>query len=138
MKYGRYGWSYFFLRFGLGLTFLWIGVDILRHGDVWIGYALTNAPLGLSRDSVLELAGFLDVVLGLGLLLRVVPKLMSGLAVIHLLIVIAMHGVDATLVRDVGLLGAALALLLWPTHYHTKKGWRQRIFRRGGYSSRED
>lgn len=138
MRYGRYGWSYFFLRMGLGITFLWIGVDVLRHPDVWIGYLPESVPLGLTREVALQISGFVDVVLGLALLVQVLPKLMSFVAAAHLLVIIVTSGIDAGLVRNVGLLGAALALTFWPTHYHRKKGWRQRIFRRGSSPSPED
>jgi len=138
MKYGRYGWPYFFLRIGLGLTFLWVGVDILRHPDIWVGYVPENVPLGLTRETALQIGGFFDVVVGLALMVPVLPKLMSGLAAAHLLAIIVTNGADAVLIRDIGLLGAALALLFWPTHYHTKRGWRRRIFKKGGSSGSED
>lgn len=138
MKYGRYGWSYFFLRMGLGIAFLWIGVDMLRHPDVWIGYVPEDVPLGLTQEAALQVGGLFDVVVGLALMVPVLPKLMGGLAAIYLLTIVVTNGVDAVLIRNIGLLGAALALLFWPTHYHRKKGWRQRIFGRGGSSGPED
>ncbi len=126
MKYGRHGWSYLFLRLGLGLTFLWIGIDILRHPELWIGYAPAKVPLGLTRETALQASGFFDVVVGLALTVPVLPKLMGALAAAHLLAIIVTQGIDAVLIRDVGLLGAALAILFWPTHYHQKK-WRGRL-----------
>jgi len=116
MRYGRYGWSYFVLRVGLGLVFTWIGVDILRHPDLWIGYLPSHLPLGLEREVGLKLNGILDVALGLLLLADKMPKITAAIAVVHLVGILVTQGINAVIIRDVGLLGAALALLLWPQH----------------------
>lgn len=127
MKYGRYKWSYLFLRLGLGLTFLWIGVDMFRNPDVWIGYIPANPGFGLTREAALRAAGAFDMALGLMLLLRVWSKLAGALVVVHMAGILVVHGVDAVLIRDVGLLGAGLALATWPTHYHKKKFLKWRL-----------
>lgn len=122
MRYGRYGWSYFVLRVGLGLTFMWIGIDILRHPEMWLGYVPTNLPLGMTREFGLRLNGVFDVGLGLLMVIRMFPKIVAGLAAIHLAGVLVSYGVDAVTIRDVGLLGSALALFFWPGGY--KRRWR--------------
>ena len=104
-----------------------IGVDILRHPGLWIGYAPAKVPLGLTRETALQVSGFFDVVVGLALTVPVWPRLMGALAAAHLLAIIVTQGIDAVLIRDVGLTGAALAILFWPMHYHQKK-WRGRLF----------
>ncbi|HLD25869.1 MAG TPA: hypothetical protein VJC05_02405 [Candidatus Andersenbacteria bacterium] len=122
MKYGRYGWPYLWLRGGLGLTFTWIGVDILRHPDTWIGYlpaAVTE--FGVTREMALQMNGALDLTLGLLLLFNVWPRLAGAVATAHLAGILVVHGVDAVVIRDVGLLGASLALVTWPRHYHKNK-----------------
>jgi uncharacterized membrane protein YphA (DoxX/SURF4 family) len=116
MRYGRYSWSYFFLRVGLGLVFLWIGLDILRHPEAWIGYIPVQLPFGLTRDTALRLNGILDVALGLFFLTDKLPKIAAALATFHLLGILVTQGVNAVLIRDVGLLGMAVALLVWPHH----------------------
>ncbi len=127
MRYGRYGWPHFFLRWGLGLTFLWIGVDILRHPSLWIGYVPENLLFSLPRETVLRANGLFDVLVGLALIAQFLPKLAALLATVHLAGIVATSGIGAVLIRDVGLLGAALALLLWPAHYHRKKGWKSKL-----------
>lgn len=132
MKYGRYGWSYRFLNWGLGATFLWIGIDIFMHAQTWLGYVPAQLPLGLTREGALQLNGLLDVVIGVALLLQWWPRLAAGLAVLHLLGIVATQGIDAVIIRDVGLLGAALALTTWPHGYkrhRLQKLWRRK---RGG------
>lgn len=123
MKYGRYGWSHLFLSWGLGAVFLWIGLDILQHPENWIGFVPQNLPIALPRETILQLNGVLDAVIGVALILRWWQKAAAMLAVLHLAGIIIFNGIDAVLIRDVGLLGAALALLAWPTKYRKKNQW---------------
>lgn len=116
MQYGRYKWSYVFLRLGVGAVFAWIGLDILRHSETWIGYVPPNLPLGLEREVALKLNGLFDLALGLLLITDKAPKSAAALAVAHLIGILVTQGIDAVIIRDVGILGAALALLFWPHH----------------------
>ncbi len=118
MNYGRYNWSHLFLSAGLGLVFVWIGQDMLRHPDTWIGYIPINTPLGLDRETALKLSGIFNLAIGGLLVLRKWPKIIASLAAIHLIGVLITQGIDAILIRDVGLLGAALSLLAWPKRHH--------------------
>lgn len=122
MNYGRHKWSHFFLSTGLGVVFLWIGIDILRHPDAWLGFLPGNIPLGISRETALQLGGAFDTVLGAILIMRWWPKITATLAALHLAGIIAIHGLDGVLIRDVGLLGCALALLSWPKRHHRSYG----------------
>lgn len=123
MKYGRYGWPNFFLRWGLGLTFLGIGIDVLWHPDIWIGYVPESLPLiDLPREMILQTGGVFDITVGVLLLMNMWVKAAAFLAVVHLAGIFILNGLDAVLIRNVGLTGAGLALMFWPTHYHRKKG----------------
>ncbi len=97
---------------------------MFRHPDIWIGFIPAQLPGGMSRESGLLLAGALDTALGIGLILRLWPKLVALVASVHLLGILVTSGIDALLIRDVGLLGVALALLTWPVHYRKKQWWR--------------
>lgn len=129
MKHGRYGWSYFFLRWGLGLVFIYIGADILRNPATWIGYVPVGLTIPLSRETLLQINGGFDIAVGLALLLNFMPKLIALLATAHLIGILVIQGIDAVLIRDVGLLGTALALLTWPNHYR-KRRWFKFMKRR--------
>ncbi len=118
MNYGRYKWSHLFLSAGLGAVFLWIGLDMLRHPDTWIGYLPANIPLDISRELALKLNGIFDIVIGALLIMRWWPKITASLAALHLIGILATQGVDAVIIRDVGLLGASLSLLTWPKRHH--------------------
>lgn len=122
MSYGRHKWPHIFLSLGLGIVFLWIGVDIIRHPDSWIGYLPANIPLGIERTLALKINAIFDMVLGVLLIARWWPKIAAGLAVLHLVGILATQGIDAVIIRDIGLLGCALALLSWPRRHYRSHG----------------
>jgi len=105
--------SLFFLRTGLGIVFLWIGIDVFRAPDAWIGYMPDVTLFGLDRASILPMGGVFDMVLGALLIAGLFPRIVAGLGIAHLLYVLITFGVDAVLIRDVGLLGALLSLFFW-------------------------
>lgn len=133
MRFGRYAIPYLLLRISLGLTFLWIGVAIFRHPDVWLGYLPNTIPFDLSRESALQLGGIVDLTLGALLITGHFPRLVAWLASLHLAGIIVSHGLDAVVIRDVGLLGSALTLALWP--YRRSKHRLARLFGRTKKSS---
>lgn len=103
------------LRTGLGLTFLWIGIDMMRHADLWIGYIPAQLPFGITRETGLQITALLDSLLGVVLILGFFRKIAALIAAAHLAGILVTQGIDAVLIRDVGLLGASLALAFWPT-----------------------
>ena len=121
MKYGRYGWPYLFLRIGLGLTFIYLGIDVFRNPEAWAVYAGGEPFLGFDRDALLKFGGIVDLIAGLMLMAKVMPRFAGGLMVAHLLMVFAMNGIDSTLARNIGLFGMALAIMRWPNSYHKKR-----------------
>ena len=136
MRYGRYGLPYLILRVGLGLTFVWISIDMFRHPDTWIGFLPGTIPLDLSRETALQLIAIFDAALGVLLITGHFARIVSFLAAIHLLGILVVQGVDAVTIRDVGLLGVAVALFLWP--YHRRRPWWQKLFNRGSSKSSGD
>lgn len=114
MSYGRHTWSHRFIQWGLGIVFLWIGLDIIKHPDAWIGYIPPQLPFGLDKALALKLNGIFDAILGAFLILGWWPKMVAGLASLHLIGILASQGIDQVVIRDVGLLGASLALVTWP------------------------
>lgn len=114
MSYGRHVWSHRFLRIGLGIVFLWIGLDIFRHTDVWIGYLPAGLPFGFDRLLAIQINGAFDVIVGVFLILGWWPKVIATLAALHLIGILIDQGMNQVIIRDIGLLGASLALLFWP------------------------
>lgn len=123
----RLSLSRFFLRTGLGIVFLWIGLDIFRHPDAWVGFAPPEGALGLDRLVLLKAGGAFDIAIGVSLLLGTFPRATAFLAALHLAGVLVTQGINAVLIRDVGLLGASLSLFFW----NKKRAYRHRgLFRR--------
>ncbi len=122
MHYGRYGWSHLFLSWGLGVVFVWIGLNILKNPNDWIGFVPQNVPFDIAREAALKIGGAFDIALGVALILRWWQRTAALAATIHIGAVLIQNGIDAVLIRDVGLLAAALALFTWPTHYRKKHG----------------
>jgi len=103
---------YHILRVGTAITFLWIGVLILREPEFWGGFlspwAADLLPVPLTQ-AMLGTA-VLDIVIGFLLLIDVFVWVAALLASIHLGIVLATTGINAVTVRDIGLLAGTIAL----------------------------
>jgi len=91
---------------------------------------------GLSQARILQVVGFFDLGVGAALLLHWWPRLTAFLASFHLLSVLLLTGITPVTIRDVGLLGAALALLFWPGGY--KKHRLRSLWRRKRSTSTEE
>lgn len=106
------------LRVGTAITFLWIGVLILRFPEAWGGmlqpWAAGLLPVPL-REAMIGTA-VLDLVIGLALLVDRFTWLAALAGFVHLIVVIATVGIDVVTVRDIGLAAATLALVFnsWP------------------------
>src|SRR3989344_3145261 len=110
--------SFHILRVGLAITFLWIGVLILKQPEAWGGYlqpwVAGLLPIPIER-AMIGTAVF-DILVGIMLLVDWLPWLAAILAGGHLLIVLAVSGITDITVRDIGLLAGAIAILAdsWP------------------------
>tara|TARA_B100000745_G_scaffold300364_1_gene254029 strand:- start:7470 stop:7958 length:489 start_codon:yes stop_codon:yes gene_type:complete len=110
-----------FLRLGLGLTFLWSGYNIYTTPENWLGFleqlpAWLIDPLTtyLTFEQILLAQGVAEMVFGAVFLLWFVPygivKLVSFIVALELAVIIWLLGVDTVTFRDIGLLGATLAV----------------------------
>ncbi|OHA13343.1 MAG: hypothetical protein A2909_00490 [Candidatus Tagabacteria bacterium RIFCSPLOWO2_01_FULL_39_11] len=106
--------GFHFLRVGLAITFLWIGVLIFKNPEAWGGYlqpwAAGLLPIPLSQAMIGT--AILDIVIGAFLLVDFLPWLAAFVGAIHILIVLAVSGITDITVRDIGLLVAALAIMI--------------------------
>jgi hypothetical protein len=114
-----------FLRLGLGLMFLYSGVDIVRNPNAW-SWAVRGLPnfiqsmidtVGL--ETYLRLQGMSEILLAAALLAWFLPRKIGAIAGLiaglEMLAITVLIGLDAVTFRDIGLVGAgfALFLLLW-------------------------
>ncbi len=101
-----------FLRLGLGVTFLWIGVKIFQDPRAWASFLQDWVVklLPVSPVTLMKFTSYLDVGLGLLLILGQFVKLTAAVCVVQLIAILVSSGITDITVRDIGLLGASLAL----------------------------
>lgn len=105
--------SFHIIRVGLGITFLWIGVLIIRDPQAWGGYlqpwATGLLPIPLTQAMITT--AVTDIVIGILLLTDIFTWIAALLAALHLLSVLIGSGITDITVRDVGLFSITLAIL---------------------------
>lgn len=106
--------SFHFLRVGLAITFLWIGVLIFKNLEAWGGYLQPWAAGLLPIPIYKAMIGtaVLDIIIGAFLLFDFLPWLAAFVGAVHLVVVLTVSGITDITVRDIGLLVAALALMI--------------------------
>lgn len=119
--------AYHILRVGMGITFLWIGILILKDPGAWVVYLQPWARDIVGDTFVFAMIAnaILDIVIGFFLLIDVATWFFSLLAVMHLTVVLVVSGITSVTVRDIGLITAAIALIRGskPDSYWAR--WRQ-------------
>ena len=113
-------YSYLALRLGLAAVFLWFGIDKILHPAYWLnawvpqGVQLLIAKFSLTGIQFVYLSGIFEMLVGLSLATGVFAKFFSALALFFLISVLIFVGISEVTVRDFGLIGGFLAVLLWP------------------------
>src|SRR3989338_7433314 len=117
-------WS---LRCGLGVMYLYSGIDILRHPTAWFwavrpilkwfsaGMQTTlGQPVFIKKFLMLQ--GIVEIIFAFVLLGWFLPKKytkwVAGLTALEMAAILLIIPIDAVTVRDCGLLGGGLALVL--------------------------
>lgn len=100
------------LRVGIAITFLWIGVLILKDPIGWSGYIQPWAQklLPVSPQEIMIVTAFYDLAVGVFLLIDTFTWVAALAAIIHLATVLIVSGINQVTIRDVGLFSASLAL----------------------------
>ena len=106
--------SFHILRVGTAVTFLWIGILILKSPIAWGGYLMPWAArlLPIPIEQAMIGTAILDIGIGVLLLVDLFTWVAAALGAIHLVIVLAVSGITEITVRDVGLLAAVIGLLI--------------------------
>jgi len=105
---------YHILRVGLAITFIWIGVLILKSPESWGGYIQpwVIKLLPFSVTQVMIITAVLDIAIGVLFLIDWFTWLAGLLAAMHLVVVLAVSGITDITVRDIGLLAGATAVMI--------------------------
>ena len=111
------------LRLGLGIMYLWSGIDITLYPTAWY-WALRSLPQNLqgfvtasvSIDTFFRLQGVSEILLAFLLLAwflpRIFPLFAALVATLEFAAILAFLPINAITFRDIGLLGGALTLFL--------------------------
>lgn len=106
--------GYHVLRVGLGITFLWIGILILKSPDTWGGYlqpwAVRLLPISIAQ-ALISTALF-DIIVGFLLLVDWWPWLAGLMGAVHLVIVLTVSGITDITIRDIGLLAGCITIMI--------------------------
>ncbi len=113
-----------FLRLGLGLMFLYSGYSIYSNPGMWESY-VTDLPqwvqmliayVHLTVPQFLTIQGVAEMIFGAVLILWFLPlwlvRTVSILITLELASILILIGVTGVTFRDIGLVGAAIALVL--------------------------
>lgn len=97
----------------MAITFLWIGILIFKSPAGWAGYVQDwmLRLLPIPAEEIMVGTAIFDIVVGVWLLFDWKVWIPSGLAVLHIAIVLTVSGIDTITVRDIGLFAGNLALL---------------------------
>lgn len=110
------------LRLGLGLMFLYSGLDIMMHPTAWY-WAVRGLPIviqdtinAVGIDTYLKFHGASEYVLAFAMLGWFLPRGITSIAALaataELALILLLVGVNYITFRDIGLLGAALSLVI--------------------------
>ncbi len=106
--------SFHILRVGLAITFIWIGILIIKNPEAWGGY-LQPWAVGLLPTPIAQAmigTALLDIAIGVLLLFNSFVWLAALVGAIHILIVLIVSGITDITVRDIAILAAAMALMV--------------------------
>lgn len=120
--------GYHILRVGLAITFIWIGVLIIRDPQFWGGFLQPWAAglIPIPIEQAMISTAILDIVVGFLFLIDVWTWIASLFAATHLVLILITVGIDAVTVRDIGLLGGVFALFWGDLPNKFKNKWKKK------------
>lgn len=123
--------SHHILRVGMAITFIWIGVLILKSPESWGGYVQSWVMklMPISINQALISTAFLDIAIGVFLLIDYFTWIAALVGTLHLAIVLIVSGITDITVRDIAIMAGTLALAFesFPLSLTYKfKAWRNK------------
>lgn len=113
------------VRIGLAAVFLWFGVDKFIHPqywlDAWVPQSVQMFAEGMHvapRD-LINLIGIFEVLVSLSLVTGFFVRYFAFAACAFLLTNFGFNGIHIETVRDLGLFGGLVALVIWPERTYT-------------------
>ena len=115
-------YSYLILRLGLAAVFLWFGIDKMLHPTYWLNAWVPRqliellTTFSISDSQFIYLNGIFEILVGLSLITGVFIKFFSALAILFLIGIMVFVGMNEVTIRDLGLIGGFVSVLLWPSN----------------------
>ena len=102
------------LRLGIGIVFLFFGVDKFIHPEVWINWVSPRLLyyFPFPQEVFIYLDGGLESVIGVMLILGFYTRIFALIASLLIVGILATVGVTDVTVRDIAILAGALSLVL--------------------------
>ena len=117
--------SFHILRVGLAITFLWIGILIIKQPEAWAGYIAPWVAklLPVPVEQAMVGTAILDIAIGALLLFDTLVWLVALVGALHLITVLAVSGITDITVRDIAIFAGAVAVMVetWPKNLLVKQ-----------------
>ena len=107
-------WSTLILRLGIGIVFLFFGVDKFIHPEVWINWVSPRLLyyFPFPQEVFIYLDGGLEAIIGVMLILGFYTRIFALIASLLIVGILATVGITDVTLRDVAILAGALSLVL--------------------------
>lgn len=108
------------LRIGLAAVFLWFGVNKFIQPQYWVDAWMPQwaqriaQTMGMSATNAVFLIGIFEVLVAVSLVTGFFTRAFASAAIVFLLTVLVANGLNEIVVRDIGLIAALVALVIWP------------------------
>ena len=106
--------SFHILRVGLAITFIWIGILIIKDPESWGGYlqpwVVSLLPISI-KEALLSTA-VLDIIIGVLFLVDWQTWLAGLVGALHIGTVLIVSGITDITVRDIGLVAATIVVMI--------------------------
>lgn len=112
--------SYLSLRIGLAAVFLWFGVNKFIQPQYWVDAWMPQwaqhvaQAIGMSPMNAVFLIGIFEVLVAVSLVTGFFTRAFASAAIVFLFTVLVANGINEIVVRDIGLIAALVALVIWP------------------------
>lgn len=113
------------IRIGLAAVFLWFGINKFIQPHYWIDAWMpqwaqhAGQAIGMSPLNAIFLIGIFEVLVAISLATGFFMRGFAAAAIVFLLIILATEGINEVVVRDIGLIAALVALVIWPERRYT-------------------
>jgi cytochrome c-type biogenesis protein len=111
------------LRYGLALTYIFSGYDLIAHPRSWISfvpYWFANL-LPIDTITFIQIQGGVELLLALAFITGFFIRPAAFLSALEMSAILLLYGVDAVTFRDLAILGGSLAVFFWSFGPNTAK-----------------